>query len=84
MREEATMDRRVFIQVAPAAPLVAAIPGLVPARPEALAKGPAGVQTPAARCRNRFPNILLTSHDGKSVRFYDDLLRDKTVVIHFM
>jgi len=31
-----------------------------------------------------FPNILLQTHDGKSVRFYDDLVKDHVVVVNFM
>ena len=31
-----------------------------------------------------FPNIELTTHEGKKVRFYDDLVKDKIVVINFM
>ncbi len=31
-----------------------------------------------------FPNIPLTTHDGKSVRFFDDLIEDKVVVINFI
>ena len=31
-----------------------------------------------------FPNFELTTHEGKKVRFYDDLIRDKIVVINFM
>jgi protein SCO1/2 len=31
-----------------------------------------------------FPNVELTTHEGKSVRFYDDLIKDKIVVINFM
>jgi protein SCO1/2 len=33
---------------------------------------------------NYFPNISLTTQDGKTVRFYDDLLKDKKVVINFI
>ncbi|HSB81846.1 MAG TPA: SCO family protein [Candidatus Methylomirabilis sp.] len=40
--------------------------------------------TPEERRRHRFPNILLHTQDAKSVRFYDDLLKDKTVLINFM
>jgi protein SCO1/2 len=37
------------------------------------------------RIRQRhFPNLLLTTHTGKQVRFYDDLIKDKIVVINFM
>jgi protein SCO1/2 len=31
-----------------------------------------------------FPNVVLTSHLGQSVRFYDDLLKDKIVMINMM
>jgi protein SCO1/2 len=31
-----------------------------------------------------FPNFELLTHEGKKVRFYDDLVKDKIVVINFM
>jgi protein SCO1 len=31
-----------------------------------------------------FPNILLQTQDGKSVRFYDDLVKDKSVLVNFI
>ncbi len=31
-----------------------------------------------------FPNVVLTSHEGRRVRFYDDLLKDKIVVLSLM
>ncbi|HEU0007715.1 MAG TPA: SCO family protein [Terriglobia bacterium] len=31
-----------------------------------------------------FPNVELTTHEGKKVHFYDDLIKDKIVVINFM
>jgi protein SCO1/2 len=34
--------------------------------------------------RRYFPNVELTTHEGKKVRFYDDLIKDKIVVINFM
>ena len=30
------------------------------------------------------PNIVLTTHDNKTVRFYDDLVRGKVVLVNFM
>src|SRR5712691_5690431 len=33
---------------------------------------------------NYFPNIPLTTQDGKTVHLYDDLLKDKKVVINFI
>jgi len=31
-----------------------------------------------------FPNVLLTTQDGDSVRFFDDLIKDKIVAINFI
>jgi protein SCO1/2 len=40
---------------------------------------------PRERIRQKyFPNVALTTHEGKLVRFYDDLIRDRTVMINFM
>ncbi len=38
----------------------------------------------AARMEGFFPNIVLVTQDEERVRFYDDLLKDKVVVINFM
>lgn len=40
--------------------------------------------SPEERRRQRFVNNPLLTHDGQQVRFYDDLLKDKTVLINFM
>ena len=51
----------------------------------ALAQGEFKVKTPRERLAERsFPNVTLTTHEGKKVKFYDDLLKDKIVVINFM
>ena len=34
--------------------------------------------------RDRFPNVVLRTHQGKEVRFYDDLIKGKIVAINFM
>ena len=31
-----------------------------------------------------FPNVVLTTHEGKKVRFYDDLVKNKIVIFNFM
>lgn len=37
------------------------------------------------RIRERyFPNFLLTTHEGRKVRFYDDLVKDKIVIFNMM
>ena len=33
--------------------------------------------------RDYFPNLELRTHDGERVRLYDDLLKGKTVLVHF-
>ncbi len=39
---------------------------------------------PGGRLSDRIPNAELRTHDGKLVRFYDDLVRDRTVLVNFM
>jgi protein SCO1 len=34
--------------------------------------------------RTRLPNVALRTHAGASVRFYDDLIKGKTVLLNFM
>lgn len=31
-----------------------------------------------------FPNFIVTTHEGKKVKFYDDLIKDKIVIINFI
>jgi cytochrome oxidase Cu insertion factor (SCO1/SenC/PrrC family) len=40
-------------------------------------------QTRAASLRRYFPNVPLRTHDGRDVRFYDDLVKGKKVLINF-
>jgi protein SCO1 len=43
------------------------------------------VKTPRERIAERnLPNVMLTTHEGKKVRFYDDLMKDKIVILNFM
>jgi protein SCO1/2 len=43
------------------------------------------VKTPREKMAERnFPNVTLTTQDGKKVKFYDDLIKDKIVLINFM
>ncbi len=37
----------------------------------------------AENLRSHFPNVVLTNQDDKKMRFYDDLIRGKTVMIQF-
>ncbi len=36
------------------------------------------------RVRKNFPNIELVTQHGEHVRFYDDLIKDRVVLIYFM
>ena len=41
--------------------------------------------SPREQIRRRyFPDMVLTTHEGKKVRLYEDLIRDKCVVMNFM
>ena len=41
--------------------------------------------SPRERIRQKyFPDLVLTTHEGKKVRLYDDLVKDKIVIINFM
>lgn len=52
----------------------------------AISQSPAG-EDPAGSSPwddSYFPNVPLVGHDGKVYRFYDDLVRDKIVVVNFI
>lgn len=49
------------------------------------AEAPKKLVTPRERIRQRyFPDVVLTTHEGKKVRFYEDLMKDKIVLINMM
>lgn len=51
----------------------------------ALAQEKKRVKTPRERIAERnLPNVTLTTHKGKKVKFYDDLIKDKIVILNFM
>jgi cytochrome oxidase Cu insertion factor (SCO1/SenC/PrrC family) len=33
---------------------------------------------------NYFPNVPLVTHEGETIRFFDDLLKDKVVAVNFI
>src|SRR2546430_2930494 len=74
------MNRRAFVIAAGAG--VMALPFIphLPTAPVFQARA----RTPEQRRRRAFPNVALLTHDGREVHFYDDLLKDKTVIYHFM
>jgi protein SCO1/2 len=45
----------------------------------------ADIPTPRERIRQQyFPDVVLTTHEGRKVRFYEDMLKDKIVLLNFM
>jgi len=84
--------RRNFLNMAATAAVATSVPrAAVAAAGEAAAGTPAAAtflpETPAsARSRiqqRHLPNIPLVTHEGKEVRFYDDLIKGKVVTLNF-
>jgi protein SCO1/2 len=71
-----SLSRRAWLATAAAAGLGA---GVLVRRGESSA-------TPArdAIRARYFPNVVLRTHEGREVRFYDDLIKNRIVVINFM
>jgi len=51
---------------------------------EEVPKARASRRTTRDRMREKIPNILLYTQDNEPVRFYEDLVKDKIVLIYFM
>ena len=78
------MDRRHFLGVAATGALGLAVYSALPEKPDRPEKtGYAGISSEERR-RNRFLNVALTTHEGREVRFYDDLIKGKTVLLNVM
>src|SRR6516162_6622889 len=75
------LSRRNLFGLAALAPLAgAAGKG---ARPAFLALDPAQQQARRRVQELHLPNVSLVTHEGREVRFYDDLVKDKIVSINF-
>lgn len=74
------MNRRAFVIATGAGVMALPFIPRLPAEPafEALSL------TPEQRRRRAFPNATLLTHEGEEVRFYDDLLKNKTVLLNVM
>jgi protein SCO1/2 len=71
--------RRKLLELLTVAPLIP-LAGHLLAASSATAAPP----SPRERIRRRyFPNVELQTQDGKTVRFYDDLIKNKIVTINF-
>jgi protein SCO1/2 len=81
------LGRRRFMNLAATAAVATGVPGaaVAAAGEDAAAKF---VPETLALARSRIqqlhlPNIPLITHEGKEVRFYDDLVKDKVVMLNF-
>src|SRR5262252_3136631 len=77
--------RGALIRIGVGTALLATLAG--PSRAHEVAPGPASPAQPQQGFNNRwgadyFPNAPLVTQDGKTVRFYDDLLKGKSVAVN--
>jgi protein SCO1/2 len=61
-----------------------AVYSALPERPDHPEKNGYSAVSSEERRRNRFLNVALTTHEGRQVRFYDDLIKGKTVLLNIM
>ncbi len=81
------MTRRVGLTTLGLATVVAGVAAWSESRnPEGGSQEPVRQKlSPRERIQRRhLPNVELVTHEGKRVRFYDDLVKDKKVAINFM
>ncbi|HXO22328.1 MAG TPA: SCO family protein [Thermoanaerobaculia bacterium] len=72
-------SRRNLLRLAALAPFAGGLLARSTAEAEVATK-----PSPREKIRNRnFPNVALRTQDGRTVRFYDDLVKDKVVTINF-
>jgi protein SCO1/2 len=82
-----SMTRRGLLAVSALLPLARVLPAggcEVPAGPAAAGPFAPPVSGREMMRRRYFPDVVLTTHEGKQVRFYEDLLKDKIVVLNLM
>src|SRR6185369_17229348 len=78
------LNRRTMLGLLGTVPLVGGLLTTVSAQTTGskfLATGKSSRELLAERS---FPNVVLTTHEGKKVKFYDDLIKNKIVVFNFM
>jgi len=81
------VNRRTMLGLLGAVPLVGGLLTQVQAQTTGgasskfLATGKSSRELLAER---NFPNVVLTTHEGKKVKFYDDLVKNKIVIFNFM
>ena len=78
----AVVTRRAWLTTVSVAPLMrcvtAEMRGVPAARARPLLSGRERIR------QHHLPNVVLTAHTGQQFRFYDDLVKDKKVILNFM
>lgn len=79
------LSRRKFVSLTAMAPLAGGILSTSAAAANASLSGPPTVSEASRQRIQRLhlPNVPLVTHEGKHVRFYDDLVKDKIVALNF-
>ena len=76
------LSRRKMLATLAVAPLAAGVVARTASSDNKVFKTP---ESSREKLQQRyFPNFELTTHEGKKVHFYDDLIKDKIVVLNFM
>ena len=78
------MNKRDFIKNMTGATLGMAALAAIPASSASSKRVTLGKTNQVTRSKGAFPNVPLITHEGEVVRFYDDLIKNKTVMINFM
>ena len=76
------LSRRNMLATLAVAPLAAGVVARTASSDDKVLK--TGLSSREKLAKRYFPNFELTTHEGKKVHFYDDLIKDKIVVINFM
>jgi protein SCO1 len=78
------MNKRDFIRNVAGASLGVAALSTLPASSSLFDSAATKRADPILRRKQLIPNVPLVTHEGKVVKFYDDLIKNKTVMINFM
>ena len=78
------LNRRTMLGLLGTVPLVGGLLTTVSAQTTKANFGGTGKSSRELLAERSFPNVVLTTHEGKKVRFYDDLIKNKIVVFNFM
>ena len=81
------INRRTLLGLLGAVPLAGGLLTQVSARGTAGTSSPFGASGKSSRellAERSFPNVALITHEGKKVKFYDDLIKNKIVIFNFM